>query len=83
MSDKTNIAFGRVFQRLRKERGWSQLDVECDFGIGSKYQSDVENGKRNVSLLFIERTAKIFGMKVYLLMELVEQENMKIPAITP
>ena len=83
MSDRINIAFGRVFQRLRKERGWSQLDVECDFGIDSKYQNDVENGKRNVSLLFIERTAKIFGMKVYLLMELVEQERMKIPTIIP
>jgi transcriptional regulator with XRE-family HTH domain len=81
MSDKINIAFGRVFQRLRKERGWSQLDVECYFGIGSKYQSDVENGKRNVSLLFIERTAKIFGMKVYLLMELVEKEKMKLPTL--
>ena len=49
MSEQINIAFGRVFQLLRKERGWSQLDVECDFGIDSKYQSDVENGKRNVS----------------------------------
>ena len=78
MSEQINMAFGRVFQRLRKERGWSQLDVECDFGIDSKYQSDVENGKRNVSLIFIERTAKIFGM-----MELVEQENMKIPTINP
>ena len=27
MSEQINIAFGRVFQRLRKERGWSQLDV--------------------------------------------------------
>lgn len=81
MSDKINIAFGRVFQRLRKDRGWSQLDVECDFGIDSKYQSDVENGKRNVSLLFIERTAKIFGMKVYLLMELVEQEKNNLPTL--
>ena len=81
MSEQINIAFGRVFQRLRKERGWSQLDVECDFGIASKYQSDVENGKRNVSLLFIERTAKMFGLKVYELIELVEQENMKLPTL--
>ena len=57
------------------------MDVECDFGIDSKYQSDVENGKRNVSLLFIELTAKIFGMKVYLLLELVEQEKMKMPTL--
>ena len=81
MSEQINIVFGRVFQRLRKERGWSQLDVECDFGIDSKYQSDVENGKRNVSLLFFERTAKIFGLKVYLLMELVEQEKNKLPTL--
>ena len=81
MSEQINMAFGRVFQRLRKERGWSQLDMECDFGIDSKYQSDVENGKRNVSLLFIERTAKIFGLKVYLLMELVEQEKKKLPTL--
>lgn len=78
-----NEAFGRVFRRLREEKGLSQLAVEADFGINAKYQSDIENGKRNVSLKFIERTAKIFGLKVYELIEMVEQENMKIPTITP
>lgn len=80
MSQISN-AFGRVFRRLREEKGLSQLALEADFGINAKYQSDIENGKRNVSLKFIERTANAFGIGVYELMEMVERENMKMPTL--
>lgn len=76
-----NEAFGRVFRRLREEKGLSQLAVEADFGINAKYQSDIENGKRNVSLKFIVKTANSFGIGVYELMEMVEKEMMKMPTL--
>ena len=81
MSDKINIAFGRVFKRLRLERGWTHESVNADFCFGRRYLCDVEHGKRNVSLDFIARAAKMFGLKVYELMELVEQEDMKLPTL--
>lgn len=31
--------------------------MEADYGVSRKYLSDVENGKRNVSLDFIEKVA--------------------------
>lgn len=76
-----NKAFGRVFRRLREEKGLSQLAVEADLGINSKYQSDIENGKRNVSLNFIVKTANAFGIGVYELIEMVERENIKMPTL--
>ena len=81
MSDKINIAFGRVFKRLRLERGWTHVSVNADFGFGRRYLCDVEHGKRNVSLDFIVKTANMFGLKVYELIELVEQEDMKMPTV--
>ena len=53
-----NYAFGTTICRIRKEKGISQLAMESDFGISRKYLSDVENGKRNVSLDFVEKMAK-------------------------
>lgn len=72
----TRIAFGRVFRRLREERGLSQIDVEVDYGIACHYQSDIENGKRNVSLQFMDKTAKAFGIRLYELIEMIEKEKM-------
>ena len=52
-----NYAFGTVISRIRKEKGLSQMVMEADYGFSRKYLSDVENGKRNVSLDFIEKLA--------------------------
>ena len=79
LNDTTKIAFGRVFRRLREERGFSQFDMEVDYGIARHYQSDIENGKRNVSLLFMDKTAKAFGIRLYELIEMVEKEKMTKP----
>lgn len=76
-----NLAFGRVFRKLREDRRLSQLAVEADYGISAKYQSDIENGKRNVSLKFIEKTANTFGIRFYELIEMVERESMKMPTL--
>ena len=81
MSDRINIAFGRVFKRLRLERGWTHVSVNADFCFGRRYLCDVEHGKRNVSLDFIVKTANMFGLTVYELIEMVEQEDMKLPTL--
>lgn len=69
-----NEAFGRVIVKLRKERGQSQEDFAWSIDSDRKYISDVELGKRNVSLLFADKVARGFGISLYELFVLIEKE---------
>ena len=69
-----NVVFGRVIVNLRKARGQSQEDFAWSIESDRKYMSDVELGKRNVSLLFADKVAKGFGLSLYDLFVLIEKE---------
>ena len=69
-----NKAFGRLIVRLRKQRNQSQEDFAWSIGSDRKYMSDVELGKRNVSLLFADKVAKGFGITLYDLFVELEKE---------
>lgn len=51
-----------VLKRLRARRGWSQLDLALKAGVDRRYMSDVENGKRNVSIDVLTRLSEAFGI---------------------
>lgn len=72
-----NYAFGTVVQRIRKEKGISQWGMETDFGISRKYLSDVENGKRNVSLDFMEKISEALDMSLQEIFDCVITEKEK------
>lgn len=42
---------------LRKEKGMSQLLLSATSGISKNYISDLENGRRNPSLVLLQRLA--------------------------
>ena len=69
-----NSAFGRVIVNLRKAKGQSQEDFAWSIESDRKYMSDVELGKRNVSLLFANKVARGFGISLYELFVLIEKE---------
>lgn len=69
-----NEALGRVIVRLRKKRNQSQEDFAWSIGSTNKYMSDVELGKRNVSLDFADKVAQGFGISLYDLFVLIEYE---------
>ena len=48
---------GITIKELRKERGMSQETFAYESGIDRRYMSDIENGKRNISLDILERIA--------------------------
>lgn len=73
-----NKAFGRVVARLRKARGQSQEDFAWSIDSDRKYMSDVELGKLNVSLNFVAKVAEGFGISVYNMIVLTEQEMRKM-----
>lgn len=64
---------GIALRRLRNRQGLSQEAVALAAHIDRRYMSDVENGKRNVSLDILERLAHFFQISVRDLMAEAER----------
>jgi transcriptional regulator with XRE-family HTH domain len=62
MAEDIRIRVGRRLQKLRKQRGWTQVQMAERFGLDRSYLADVERGKRNISILNLEVIAKGFGL---------------------
>jgi transcriptional regulator with XRE-family HTH domain len=58
------IRLGDRIRKLRKKRGWTQVEMAERVGIDRSFLADVERGKRNVSILNLDLMAK--GLKVSL-----------------
>lgn len=58
------IEFGSVIRELRLERQISQEALADICGLHRTYVSDIELGKRNVSLENIERIANALGVTI-------------------
>lgn len=54
----------RNIQRIRREKDLSQEEVAHRADIHQTYLSGVETGKRNPSILVVERIAKAIGVDV-------------------
>ena len=55
---------GAKVKYLRTEKGWSQEKLALTADLDRTYIPSIEAGKRNVSLLTIEKIAKVFGLSV-------------------
>lgn len=64
---------GKTVRSLRLLNGLSQEQMSFYARIDTHYLSNIETGKRNISLNIIEKLADYFGMKVSEFMDLVEQ----------
>ncbi len=72
--DKTlSQRFGSTVVRLRKERGISQENFANQSSIDRHYMSDIENGRRNISLDIIEKIAKSLQLPISVLFSEVEK----------
>ena len=58
------VDLGRTIVRLRKEKGYSQEAFANEAGIDRRYMSDIENGKRNISIDILERVCNKLGIKI-------------------
>ncbi len=56
--------FGIRLRTLRKARGMTQLEMSVELGIDRSYISDVERGKKAISLPLLEVIALGFGMSM-------------------
>lgn len=62
--ENINTRFGKRVRKLRNQKKISQEKFANEIGIDRTYMTDIENGKRNVSLAIIEKIAKGFGVSV-------------------
>jgi len=60
--------FGGRLRTLRRKKGWTQIELADYLGLRRTYVSDLERGKRNVSLLTLEVIARGFRLSVSQLM---------------
>ncbi|MFQ9923922.1 MAG: helix-turn-helix domain-containing protein [Beduini sp.] len=59
------ILFGKRLRELRNMRNWSQEELAFRCSVSKNYISDVERGKRNVSLKAIEKIARGLEVEIY------------------
>jgi transcriptional regulator with XRE-family HTH domain len=55
---------GGTIVRLRREKGYSQEAFANEAGIDRRYMSDIENGKRNISIDILDRVCNKLGIKI-------------------
>ena len=55
---------GKTVIKLRRLRGLSQEALANEAGIDRRYMSDIENGKRNISLDVLNRLASFFEISL-------------------
>ncbi len=59
-----SIRFGRRVRDYRRERNLTQVQMAVDFGIDRSFISDVERGKKAISLPFIDVIALGMGVSL-------------------
>ncbi|HWB32943.1 MAG TPA: helix-turn-helix transcriptional regulator [Acidobacteriaceae bacterium] len=63
-NENVTVRFGRRLRRLRKEKGWTQVQMAEELGIDRSYISDMERGKKNVCLPTMEIIAIAFDISI-------------------
>ena len=58
------VRVGLNIQNARRDRGYSQEELAGRAGVHQTYLSGVEGGKRNTSLLVLDRIARALNLDV-------------------
>lgn len=75
-------AFGRAVRSLRLARGLSQESLAEAAHLHVTYVSSLERGRRNVSLVNLDRLARALDIDLPALMSPVESNRINAPAST-
>lgn len=62
--DDIKIRVGRRIRELRQEKGWSQEKLASLADLDRTYIPGIENGKRNISIVIIEKIAKVYNQSI-------------------
>lgn len=75
MEDNVLTRFGKAVRQLRQEKHISQEEFADMCGLHRTYISDVELGKRNISLENIEKISLAFGLSMSDLFRLLQLDS--------
>ena len=64
LMEDIKIRFGRRLRELRLEKGWSQETLANLAEIDRTYIPGIESGKRNVSIVVVEKLSSVFKMSI-------------------
>lgn len=67
--------FGARLRDLRQERNLTQEELAEAAGFSRSYYTEIETGKRNISLLNLQRLAKCLKLKVSELVDFEERRS--------
>lgn len=70
MEKNSNISFGELIKRLRKERDVSLYDVERETGVSASYINRLERENRdNPSMEYVSRLSRYYGIPITVIQE--------------
>lgn len=69
---KAQEQLGMRIKFLRSQRKWSQEDLSFEANVNKNYICDLEKGRRNPSLVVLERIADAFGITLQELFKGIE-----------
>lgn len=75
MKSEILLKYGQVVRKIRLEKGISQETLADLSGLHRTYMSDVELGKRNVSLENIDRIANALDVSISEIFRQIESEE--------
>ncbi len=68
----TYSQLGKRIEYLRKQKGWSQEDLALESHVNKNYISDLENGRRNPSLMILVRISHALKITLQTLFQGIE-----------
>ena len=68
----TNVQLGKRIEYLRRLRNWSQEDLSLESRVNKNYICDLENGRRNPSLMILSRLARALRISLQTLFQGIE-----------
>lgn len=71
-ADEYSVRLGAVIRRLRVRTGISQGMFACNYGINRTYMTDIELGRRNITIGMGQRIADGLGMTLVQLLSMVD-----------
>ena len=72
------MTIGENIKQLRVSRKWSQQKLADEIGLSRNYISELENNKRNLSIMTLKNLAKKLGVPIGLIIN--EAPLLKLPS---
>lgn len=64
MSNDICQQFGERVRKLRKKRGWTQMQMAVELEMDSSYLCEIETGKQEICIRKMQAIAKGFGVSL-------------------